>query len=266
MASSPKSMMPKFAGTVFLVRNLPHVLDSHSRRLLNVSFASISPSPLQSKLSWSESKLTSPSMSGLMDQRFSSKSHDVNQYSKPSYIPSPSVSGMVGSVIPSTTSMKALGGSPCCQALKSFKRRLPRVSFEMRMLNTRCAFSVGCWKSPSTWSNGASLGWSTPLSGCSVARANSWRSIKPSSSPSKSPSPATSGFNVHVAADTFHAVKSNSTPSSIPSPSVSTLFGSAVSPVRLVWFSVRKSPKEAVVGMPGHCWSANATPMVVTNH
>ena len=188
-----------------------------------------------------------------MDQRFWSKSHDVNQYSNPSYIPSPSVSGMVGSVIPKTTSMKALGGSPCCQALKSFSKRLPLVSFEMRMLNTRWAFSVGCWKSPSTCINGASLGCSTPLSGCSVARANSCRSIRPSSSPSKRPSPATSGLSVHVAAETFHEVKSNSTPSSIPSPSVSTLLGSDVQPVRLIWSCVRKSPNEASVGIPGHC-------------
>src|SRR6056300_1624194 len=101
MASSPKSMIPMEAGTVFLFKNFPHVLDSHSRRFENDSLASISPSPLQSKLSWSESKLTSPSMSGLIDQRFWSKSHDVNQYSNPSYMPSPSVSGMVGSVMPS---------------------------------------------------------------------------------------------------------------------------------------------------------------------
>ena len=90
--------------------------------------------------------------------------------------------------------------------------------------------------------------------------------MRPSSSPSKSPSPATSGLSVHVPAETFHAVKSSSTPSSMPSPSVSTLLGSAVRPVRLVWFCVRKSPKEAVVGIPGHCWRAKAVPMVVTNH
>ena len=105
-----------------------------------------------------------------------------------------------------------------------------------------------------------------PLSGCSVARANSCRSMRPSSSPSKSPSPATSGLSVHVPAVTFHEVKSSSTPSSIPSPSVSTLLGSEVYPVRLVWFSVKKSPNEDVVGMPGHCCRAKAVPMVVTNH
>ena len=130
-------MIPKFAGTVLRFRYFPHVLDSHSRRLLKVSFASIWPSPLQSKLSASESRFTSPSMSGLIAQRFWSRSHEVNQYSKPSNIPSPSVSAMVGSVMPSTTSMKALGGSPCCHALKSLSKRFPRVSLEMRMLNTR---------------------------------------------------------------------------------------------------------------------------------
>ena len=142
MASSPKSMIPD--GTVSRFRYLPHVLDSHSRKLLKVSLTSIVPSSLQSKLSPSESKLTSPSMRGFIAQRFSSRSQEVNQYSNPSYMPSPSVSGMVGSVIPRTTSMKAFGGSPCCQALKSLRRRFPRVSLEMRMLNTRCAFSVGC--------------------------------------------------------------------------------------------------------------------------
>ena len=157
----------------------------------------------------------------------------MNQYSKPSYIPSSSVSGLVGSVIPSNNEMNTFGGSPDCQALKSSSRRFPRESFEMRIWNTRCAFFVGCWTSPSSCNNGASAGASIPFSGLDVAKANSWRSTNPSLSLSNVPSPATTGFRVHVSAERFHAVKSNSSPSMIPSPSVSTLFGSPVGPVKL---------------------------------
>ena len=137
IASSPKSMIPRAAGTEERSRYLPHVRDSHSRRLLKVSFWLMIPSPLQSKLSPSVSRLTSLSMSGFILQRFWSKFHAVNQYSNPSYIPSPSVSGLVGSVIPKRIEMIAFGGSPCCHPLKSVSNRFPRVSFVMRMLNTR---------------------------------------------------------------------------------------------------------------------------------
>ena len=206
--------------------------DSHSRKLEKRSSIEIFPSPSQSKLSPSVSRLTSLSMSGFILHRFSSRSHSVNQYSKPSYMPSSSVSGFVGSDIPRSVERIAFGGTPACQSLKSFNRRLPRVSLVMRMLNTRCAFSVGCWTSPSRWSSGASEGCSKPLVGASTAIANSWLSISPSASPSKSPSPATNGLRVQVSAVRFHEVNNCSMPSIMPSPSVSTLFGSHVHPVR----------------------------------
>ena len=148
-------------------------------------------------------------------------------------MPSSSVSGFVGSVIPRSNEMKTFGGSPDCQALKSSKSRLPRESLEIKIWKTRCAFFVGCWTSPSSCRRGASAGASIPFSGFAVAKANSCKSTKPSLSLSKVPSPATTGFNVHVSADMFHAVNSNSIPSIIPSPSVSTLFGSPVGPERL---------------------------------
>ena len=148
-------------------------------------------------------------------------------------MPSSSVSGLVGSVMPSSNEMKTFGGSPDCQALKSSKRRFPRESLERRIWKTRCAFFVGCWTSPSSCISGASAGALIPFSGFDVARANSWRSTKPSLSLSKVPSPATTGLRVQVSAEVFQAVKSNSSPSIMPSPSVSTLFGSPVGPVKL---------------------------------
>ena len=232
IASSPKLKIPTSCGIVFLSEYLPHVLDSHSLRLENRSSNEILPSPSQSKLSPSVSSNTSPSMSGLMLHKLPSKSHSANQYSNPSYIPSPSVSGLVGSVIPIRMEMKLFAGSPFCQSLKSSSKRFPRVSFEINILNILWAFSVGCSKSPSMCNRGASEGCSIPLSGFEVTRANSCKSIKPSSSESNIPSPGTSGFNVQVSADWFQVVNSNSTPSIIPSPSVSTLFGSPVNPVR----------------------------------
>ena len=192
------------------------------------------PSPSQSKLSPSLSSKTSPSISGFILHRLFSKSHSANQYSNPSYIPSPSVSGFVGSVIPIRMDMKALGGSPLSQAVKSLINLLPRCSFDINILNILCLFSSGCSKSPSICSSGASDGWSIPLSGFEETRANSCKSTNPSWSESNRPSPGTNGLRVHVCAEEFHVVNSNSTPSIIPSPSVSTLFGSPVIPVRFL--------------------------------
>ena len=198
------------------------------------------------------SNRTSPSISGLILHRFPSKSHSANQYSKPSYIPSPSVSGLVGSVIPIKMEMKLFAGSPFCQSFKSSSRRLPLVSFEIRMLNILRDFSVGWSKSPSICKRGASEGCSIPLSGFEVTRANSCKSISPSSSESNNPSPGTNGFNVQVSADWFHVVNSNSTPSIIPSPSVSTLLGSPVNPVKFLWVEFTKEPNDRSVCIPAH--------------
>ena len=120
-----------------------------------------------------------------MPHKFSSKFHSANQYSNPSDIPSPSVSGFVGSVIPIMTEMKIFAGSPFCQSLKSSSSLLPRVSLVIRILKILCDFSVGCNKSPSMCINGASSGCSIPLSGFEKANANSCKSFIPSSSESK---------------------------------------------------------------------------------
>ena len=182
-----------------------------------------------------------------MLHRLFSKSHSANQYSNPSYMPSPSVSGFVGSVIPISIEINALAGSPFCQSLKSFSNLFPRVSFEINILNILWVFSVGCNKSPSMCNNGASEGWSIPLSGLEFTNANSCKSTRPSSSESNNPSPGTNGFNVQVCADEFQVVKSNSTPSRIPSPSVSTLFGSPVIPVKFLCVELTNEPNERSV-------------------
>ena len=137
MASSPKLIIPSATGTEKRAVYLPYVRDSHSRKFEKRSSIEILPSPSQSKLSPSVSRLTSLSISGFMLQRFCSKSHSVNQYSNPSYIPSSSVSGLVGSDIPRSVERIAFGGTPACQSLKSLNKRLPRVSLVMRILNTR---------------------------------------------------------------------------------------------------------------------------------